>query len=63
MQFAIRELSPISVDVIGAKRIEGRLIWQDLEFLVFERFPASARILIGRRQICVIGILGLNHGM
>ena len=58
LQSWIREQLPISVDVIGAKRIEGRLIWQDSEFLAVERLPAIRPILIGRRQISVIRVLG-----
>jgi|TARA_B100001939_G_scaffold208434_1_gene179209 host factor-I protein len=58
LQSWIREQLPISVDVIGAERIEGRLIWQDSEFLAVERLPASRPVLIGRRQISVIRVLG-----
>ena len=54
LQTWIREQSPISVEVIGAERVEGRLIWQDSEFLAIERRPT----LVSRRQVCVIRSLG-----
>ena len=58
LQSWIREQLPISVDVIGSERIEGRLIWQDPEFLAIERRPATRPTLINRRQITVIRVLG-----
>jgi len=50
----IREKSPISVEVLGAKRVEGWLVWQDSEFLAIERNAESRLILVSRRQVCVI---------
>ena len=38
--------------------IEGRLIWQDPEFLAIERAGTSRPVLINRRQISVIRSLG-----
>ena len=58
LQSWIREQLAISVDVIGSERIEGRLIWQDPEFLAIERSPATRPTLISRRQISVIRALG-----
>ena len=54
LQTWIRERSPISVDVIGADRIEGRLVWQDSEFLAIERSSGGRPTLINRHQVCVI---------
>ena len=58
IQSWIRDKSPISVDVIGAERIEGRLVWQDSEFLAIERSPGNHPTLVNRRQVCVIRSLG-----
>ena len=58
LQTWIRERSPISVEVIGAERVEGRLIWQDSEFLAIERSAGSRTTLVNRRQVCVIRSLG-----
>ena len=58
LQSWIREQLAISIDVIGSERIEGRLVWQDPEFLAIERSPATRPILINRRQISVIRALG-----
>ena len=54
LQSWIREKSPISVEVLGAERVEGRLVWQDSEFLAIERNTGSRLILVSRRQVCVI---------
>ena len=54
LQSWIREKSPISVEVLGAERVEGRLVWQDSEFLAIERNAGSRLILVNRRQVCVI---------
>ena len=54
LQSWIREKNPISVEVLGAERVEGRLVWQDSEFLAIERNAESRLILISRRQVCVI---------
>ena len=54
LQTWIRERSPISVDVIGADRIEGRLVWQDSEFLAIERSSGGRPTLVNRQQVCVI---------
>ena len=58
LQTWIREQSPISVEVIGAERVEGRLIWQDYEFLAIERSAGSRPTLVSRRQVFVIRSLG-----
>ena len=54
LQSWIREKSPISVEVLGAERVEGRLVWQDSEFLAIERNAGNRLILVSRRQVCVI---------
>ena len=54
LQSWIREKSPISVEVLGAERVEGRLVWQDSEFLAIERNAGSRLILVSRRQVWVI---------
>ena len=54
LQSWIREKNPISVEVLGAERVEGRLVWQDSEFLAIERNTGSRLILVSRRQVCVI---------
>ena len=58
LQSWIRDHRLLSIDVIGQERLEGRLVWQDSEFLAVERLPASRPVLIGRRQISVIRVLG-----
>ena len=58
LQSWIRERCPLSIEVLGAERLEGRLVWQDQEFLAIERPGAQRPVLIGRRQICVIRPLG-----
>ena len=58
LQSWIREQLPISIAVLGQEPIEGRLIWQDPEFLAIERAGASRPVLINRRQISVIRSLG-----
>ena len=58
LQSWIRERCPLSIEVLGAERLEGRLVWQDPEFLAIERPGAQRPALIGRRQICVIRPLG-----
>ena len=44
--------------MVGKETIEGRLIWQDPEFLAIERAGSSRPVLINRRQISVIRSLG-----
>ena len=58
LQSWIRERCPLSIEVLGAERLEGRLVWQDPEFLAIERPGAQRPVQIGRRQICVIRPLG-----
>ena len=50
--------SPLSIGVVGQEHFEGRLIWQDPEFLAIERAGASRPVLIKRYQISVIRSLG-----
>ena len=54
LQSWIREKNPIRVEVLGAERVEGRLVWQDSEFLAIERNAGNRLILVSRRQVCVI---------
>ena len=58
LQSWIREQLPLSIAVIGQESIEGRLIWQDPEFLAIERSGTNRPVLINRRQICLIRSLG-----
>jgi host factor-I protein len=58
LQSWIREQLPLSIAVVGQESIEGRLIWQDPEFLAIERVGTSRPVLINRRQISVIRSLG-----
>ncbi len=58
LQSWIREQLPLSIAVVGKETIEGRLIWQDPEFLAIERAGSSRPVLINRRQISVIRSLG-----
>ena len=41
LQSRIREQLPLSIAVVGEETIEGRLIWQDPEFLAIERAGSS----------------------
>ena len=40
--------------VLEQERIEGRLIWQDPEFLALERLGSTRPVLIARRNITLI---------
>ena len=40
--------------VLEQERIEGRLIWQDPEFLALERLGSTRPVLIARRHITLI---------
>ena len=58
LQSWIREQLPLSIGVVGQEPIDGRLIWQDPEFLAIERAGSSQPVLINRPQISVIRSLG-----
>ena len=58
LQHWIREKRPLSIDVIGHERWEGRLIWQDPEFLALEVNNSSEPTLINRSQVSIIRPLG-----
>ena len=58
LQSWIREQLPLSIGVVGQEPIEGRLIWQDPEFLAIERVGASRPGVHNRNQISVIRSLG-----
>lgn len=54
LQSWIRERVPLSIDAIGQERLEGRLIWQDPEFLALEPPSGSRIVLVNRSQVVVI---------
>ena len=58
LQSWIRDQLPLGIAVVGKETIEGRLIWQDPEFLAIERVGNSRPVLINLRQISVIRSLG-----
>ncbi|MAI96298.1 MAG: hypothetical protein CMN95_06225 [Synechococcus sp. MED650] len=58
LQSWIREQLPISIGLNGQEAIEGRLVWQDPEFLAVEWSGSSRPILVNRRQVTVIRSLG-----
>ena len=58
LQSWIRERCPLSIEVLGAERLEGRLVWQDPEFLAVERPGAVRPVLVSRRHVTVIRTLG-----
>ena len=58
LQTWIRERVPLSIDAVGQEQVEGRLIWQDPEFLAIEPPSASRIVLINRRQVVIIRPLG-----
>jgi len=58
LQSWIRDHRLLSIDVIGQERLEGRLVWQDSEFLALEIEGAAGLTLVSRHQICVIRPIG-----
>ena len=58
LQSWIREQLPLSIDLLSNERIEGRLVWQDPEFLAVERPGAIRPVLVSRRHVTVIRTLG-----
>ena len=58
LQSWIRDRRLLSIDVIGQERLEGRLVWQDSEFLALEIDLAAGLTLVSRHQICVIRLIG-----
>ena len=58
LQHWIREQRPLSIDVIGHERWEGRLIWQDPEFLALEVNNSSEQTLINHSQVSINRPLG-----
>lgn len=54
LQNWIREGLAVSIAILDQERIEGRLIWQDLEFLALERLGSTRPVLIARRHITLI---------
>ena len=58
LQHWIREKRPLSLDLIDQVRLEGRLVWQDSEFLALEIEGTEGLTLVSRQQICVIRPIG-----
>lgn len=58
LQHWIREQRPLSLDLVSHGRLEGRLVWQDSEFLALEIEPQSELTLVNRQHVCVIRPLG-----
>ena len=58
LQSWIREQLPLSIDAVGQERIEGKLIWQDSEFLAIQPPSGGRVLLVNRSQIVVIRSLG-----
>ena len=58
LQSWIRDHRLLSIDVIGQERLEGRLVWQDSEFLALEIDGTEGLALVRRPQICVIRPIG-----
>ena len=58
LQSWIRDHRLLSIDVIGQERLEGRLVWQDSEFLALEIDGTEGLTLVSRQQICVIRTIG-----
>jgi len=54
LQSWIRDQVALSVDVVGLDRIEGRLVWQDPEFLAIEPVHGERIILVNRVHVVVI---------
>ena len=54
LQNWIREGLAVSIAVLDQERTEGRLIWQDPEFLALERLGSTRPVLIARRHITLI---------
>jgi host factor-I protein len=54
LQTWIREGLAVSMAVLDQEGIEGRLIWQDSEFLALERLGSTSPVLIARRHITLI---------
>ena len=54
LQNWIRDQVALSLDVVGLDRIEGRLIWQDPEFLAIEPARGGHLILVNRMHVVVI---------
>ena len=54
LQNWIREGLAVSIAVLNQESIEGRMIWQDPEFLALERLGSTRPVLIARRHITLI---------
>ncbi|MCH2565873.1 MAG: hypothetical protein MKZ93_04635 [Prochlorococcus sp. ALOHA_A2.0_51] len=58
IQSWIRDEIPLSLELADGLRFEGRLLWQDPEFLALERPGSSQPVLINRRAVLIIRPLG-----
>ena len=63
LQNWIREGLAVSIAVLDQERIEGRLIWQDPEFLALERLGSTRPVLIARRHITLIRSIDGSTGV
>ena len=58
IQSWVRDEIPLSLELADGLRLEGRLLWQDPEFLALERPGWSQPVLINRRAVLIIRPLG-----
>ena len=56
LQSWIRERCPLSIEVLGAERVEGRLVWQAPEFLALERPGAREQPLRALRTGAALAV-------
>ncbi|HGY5531651.1 MAG: hypothetical protein AB8A49_00490 [Prochlorococcus sp.] len=54
----VRDEIPLSIELPNGLRLEGRLLWQDPEFLALERPDSPQPVLINRRAVLLIRPLG-----
>ena len=58
IQSWVRDEIPLSLELADGLRFEGRLLWQDPEFLALERPGSNQPVLINRRAVLIIRPLG-----
>ncbi|MGB1416163.1 MAG: Hfq-related RNA-binding protein [Synechococcus sp.] len=58
LQHWIREKRPLSLDLIDQVRLEGRLVWQDSEFLALDSETHAELTLVNRNHVIIIRPLG-----
>ena len=54
----VRDGIPLSLELPEGLRLEGRLLWQDPEFLALERPGSPHPMLVSRRAVLTIRPLG-----